>query len=182
VLEAAYEATFAVASTRAEETGNAHLYLTLLGGGAFGNPTGWILDAIRRAMVLYANDSLDVHVVSHGRRSPDVDAVAEPTARWPDELFATHPRQWGMRGDPHLWRELAARLNAHPEPTSGLELEGLIQHQLRLLTGVDIATSTETAVQIHRYPTSGMSGGLISPPTWRDRLVPLLVERFASTT
>ena len=38
VLDAAYEATFAVAVANAAQTGNASLYLTLLGAGAFGNP------------------------------------------------------------------------------------------------------------------------------------------------
>ena len=37
ILEAAYEATFAAALLNASKTGNKSLYLTLLGGGAFGN-------------------------------------------------------------------------------------------------------------------------------------------------
>ena len=38
-----------VAVEHAEQTGSKTLFLTLLGGGAFGNPTEWITDAIVRA-------------------------------------------------------------------------------------------------------------------------------------
>jgi hypothetical protein len=178
VLDAAYEATFAVAAANAEQTGNADLYLTMLGAGAFGNPVEWVLASIERARRLYANDSLDVHVVSYGRRRPEVDTITERFRSWTDPLFEVPPHQWGQRGDPHLWRELQAALAAHPQPGSTPELAALIARELRRLTGVDIGTTTETAVQIERYPTAGMSGGFVSPPTWRDRMVPLLTARF----
>ncbi|MEZ4985504.1 MAG: hypothetical protein R2795_10780 [Saprospiraceae bacterium] len=42
VLDATYEATFWVALQNYIETGNNKLYLTLVGGGAFGNPSSWI--------------------------------------------------------------------------------------------------------------------------------------------
>ncbi len=66
VLEAAYEATLCAAILNAERTGNKQLYLTLLGGGAFGNSVEWILGAIRRSLTLYADFGLDVAIVSHG--------------------------------------------------------------------------------------------------------------------
>jgi hypothetical protein len=65
VLEATYEATFAVATLNAMKTGNSLLYLTLVGGGAFGNQPAWILDAIRRAVNLYNMACLDVRIVSY---------------------------------------------------------------------------------------------------------------------
>ena len=46
VLEAAYEATVCAAIDNAARTGNRRLFLTQLGGGAFGNETEWILGAI----------------------------------------------------------------------------------------------------------------------------------------
>lgn len=69
-LEAAYEATLLVAA-RAEVP----LFLTLLGGGAFGNPTGWILDALERALILFAGTELDIRVVSHGASNPDLTGL-----------------------------------------------------------------------------------------------------------
>jgi len=178
VLDAAYEATFAVASANAERTGNAALYLTLIGGGAFGNPADWVLAALGRAQLLYATESLDVHVVSYGARRADVDALIVRGDSWPDPLFETGPHQWGLRGDPHLWRELQAALATRPKPQTAPELAALIAHELRRLTGVDVMTTTDNELRIERYPSAGMSGGFVSPPTWRDRIIPMLTERF----
>lgn len=72
ILEAAYEATFAAAVLNASMTGNKSVYLTLLGGGAFGNHQEWILDAIRRAGMLYRHKDLDVKIVSFRNPNPEV--------------------------------------------------------------------------------------------------------------
>jgi hypothetical protein len=53
ILEAAYEATLAAAVLNSTKTGNSTVYLTLLGGGAFGNKSQWITDAIFRALEQY---------------------------------------------------------------------------------------------------------------------------------
>lgn len=66
VLEAAYEATLCAGILNAKTNGNQSVYLTLLGGGAFGNMTEWIVDAIRRALELHRNIDLDVAIVSYG--------------------------------------------------------------------------------------------------------------------
>jgi hypothetical protein len=70
VLDAAYEATFAVAVEAAARTGNRTLYLTLLGAGVFGNPAAWVVDAVRRALRLHRDAGLDIRVVSYGRPHP----------------------------------------------------------------------------------------------------------------
>lgn len=72
VLEAAYEATLCAAVCNAERNGANKVFLTLLGGGAFGNETDWILGAIDRALNLYADSGLDVAIVSYGRSNPRV--------------------------------------------------------------------------------------------------------------
>jgi len=64
VLEAAYEATFRSALINAQQTGNPRLFLTFLGGGAFGNREEWIFAAIRRALRLFLPSGLEVIVVS----------------------------------------------------------------------------------------------------------------------
>lgn len=76
VLEAAYEATLAVGFLNMAKTGNKSVYLTLLGGGAFGNDQDWILEAIRRACRSYQNTDLDVKIVSFRRSNPDVKKLA----------------------------------------------------------------------------------------------------------
>ncbi|MCY2962629.1 MAG: hypothetical protein NT069_03095, partial [Planctomycetota bacterium] len=72
VLEASYEATFCAAILNSVRTRNPTVFLTLLGGGAFGNELAWILDAIRRSMSLYHDCGLDVAIVSHGSSNPYV--------------------------------------------------------------------------------------------------------------
>lgn len=72
ILEAAYEATLAAGVLNAKRTGNKDVYLTLLGGGAFGNDPQWILDAMRRACQLYQAADLNVKVVSYQRSNPSV--------------------------------------------------------------------------------------------------------------
>lgn len=65
ILEAAYEATFCTAILNAMIHGNNRLFLTLLGGGAFGNETGWIIRGIQRALNIYKDVDLDVIIVSY---------------------------------------------------------------------------------------------------------------------
>ncbi len=66
ILDASYEATICTAILNALSTGNNRVFLTLLGGGAFGNDTDWIIGGIKRALKLYERYDLDVVIVSHG--------------------------------------------------------------------------------------------------------------------
>jgi hypothetical protein len=64
VLEAAYEATLWAATLNTHRTASNVVYLTRVGGGAFGNETAWIDGAIRRALKMVAGVGLDVRLVS----------------------------------------------------------------------------------------------------------------------
>lgn len=80
VLEASYEATLIAAELEARRTGVRRVFLTLLGGGAFGNPPAWIRDAIMRALHVVAQrgvGALDVAIVSYGRSDANVRAIVE---------------------------------------------------------------------------------------------------------
>lgn len=72
VLDGAYEATLAAAVLNAARTNNSIVYLTLLGGGAFGNPTSWIGAALERSLDLFADKPLDVAIVSYGSSNPEL--------------------------------------------------------------------------------------------------------------
>lgn len=76
VLDAAYLATFAAAHS----LGAKRLFLTRLGGGAFGNPPGWITAAMTGAIDRWQAADMEVMIVSHGRPSlanrPLVDRFA----------------------------------------------------------------------------------------------------------
>ncbi|MFV0259963.1 MAG: hypothetical protein ACK5PP_16120 [Acidimicrobiales bacterium] len=76
VLDGAYEATLRAAALNAARTGNRTVYLTLVGGGVFGNEESWIIDAMERAFGTTADAGLDIVVVSHRRSNPAVTALA----------------------------------------------------------------------------------------------------------
>lgn len=66
ILEATYEATFYAAIKNFQKTGNKRVFLTLVGGGAFGNNYEWILDAIRYSIKKFSKTPLDIRIVSYG--------------------------------------------------------------------------------------------------------------------
>jgi len=77
VLEAAYEASLHVALLNAERTGNREVYLTLLGGGVFGNDNDWIMAAIERAACMFALADLDIFIVSYRASNSDVQRMID---------------------------------------------------------------------------------------------------------
>jgi hypothetical protein len=77
VLGAAYEATLSAAILNAASTKNNRVFLTSLGGGAFGNDTAWIMDAIERALTMFANVDLDVAIVSYGKSDPRIQGLVD---------------------------------------------------------------------------------------------------------
>ena len=66
ILEASYESTMCAAVLNYVETGNNRVFLTLIGGGAFGNETDWIIASMTRALNRYRNWALDLVIVSYG--------------------------------------------------------------------------------------------------------------------
>lgn len=75
VLEATYEATFLAALINRQRTGNKRLFLTLVGGGVFGNRAEWIIDAILSAIRKYRDSDLEVRIVSYGQSDPRVSKL-----------------------------------------------------------------------------------------------------------
>lgn len=75
ILEACYEATICTGIMNYISSGNNKLYLTLIGGGVFGNESEWIMSAIQRAINLYRHVGLDVVIVSYGHSNKDVQRL-----------------------------------------------------------------------------------------------------------
>lgn len=80
ILEASYEATLLMAALNQRRHGNSRVYLTRVGGGAFGNEARWIAQATRRAVIRVAAAGLDVRIVSFGAPAPDSLELAEEFA------------------------------------------------------------------------------------------------------
>ena len=76
VLEAAYEATLWAGVLNARRGASNLVFLTRLGGGAFGNDDAWIDEAMRRALDLAAGYDLEVVLVSQGRPSASMLTLA----------------------------------------------------------------------------------------------------------
>jgi len=72
ILEATYEATLYAALNNYEHTKNNKVYLTLVGGGAFGNSTPWIFDSIKKVINLFKKTPLDIRIVSYGNSNSEL--------------------------------------------------------------------------------------------------------------
>jgi len=71
VLRGAYEATLAVGQLKAAKLGSrATVFLTALGGGAFGNRIEWIREALLGALDKFRDAPLDVKLVHYGASVP----------------------------------------------------------------------------------------------------------------
>lgn len=70
VLEATYEATLYAALINRDKYGSDLVYLTLVGGGAFGNEEPWIFESLEKAVNKFKSVPLDVRIVSYGKSNP----------------------------------------------------------------------------------------------------------------
>jgi len=75
VLEATYEATLSAALVNLENTGSNKVFLTMVGGGVFGNETNWIVSAMKKAFQKFADVPLDVRIVSYGGSKPVIQSL-----------------------------------------------------------------------------------------------------------
>jgi hypothetical protein len=69
ILDSAYLATLLAAAIVADKRGErVTVFLTCIGGGAFGNPRPWICAAIEKALLAHIDKPLDVKLVHYGAR------------------------------------------------------------------------------------------------------------------
>jgi len=91
-------------------------------------------------------------------------------------LFEPEPIQWGLRGDPYLWKEMKTRLESSSLPESVSEFQSVIEREFECITGRPI--TIEKNFKVERFSRGGMSSGVISPVFWREKAIPLLVTRY----
>lgn len=72
ILEAAYESTLLAGVLNMENNKSNKVFLTLVGGGAFGNEEYWILESIQKAIRKFKNVPLDIRIVSYGSSNPNL--------------------------------------------------------------------------------------------------------------
>ncbi|MFE9500766.1 hypothetical protein [Streptomyces collinus] len=93
------------------------------------------------------------------------------------DLFDPKPEQWGLRGDPYVWQALRDHLSGTEIPASADEVISLLRTAFIEVVGVDLVTEREPQVYREQYAHGGMSSGFVALHVWRDRLMPMLVER-----
>jgi hypothetical protein len=97
-------------------------------------------------------------------------------------LFKPPPDQWGLRGDPFLWRAMARVLSGSTFPRTEVQLIGLVETAFERLTGSRLpdenSTSEDDSIYVKRYARGGMSSGQISLKFWRGSALPLLRSRY----
>ena len=77
ILEATYEATLYAALLNYERTAVSKVFLTMVGGGVFGNELPWILESLAQAVTKFSNTPLDIRVISYGKSSPGLVNLVE---------------------------------------------------------------------------------------------------------
>ena len=95
------------------------------------------------------------------------------------DLFQDEPARWGLRGDPHLWRDMKGALATVPYPATEDRWIDLFEKLFEQLTGSPL--SSEKAFFVQKYAHGGISSGYISPQFWRETALPLLRFRYAQT-
>lgn len=91
-------------------------------------------------------------------------------------LFDSEPFQWGLRGDPFLWREMKERIKFSLSINTAVDFEDHLHRLFLELTNVKLENNG--SVFIERYNIGGMSSGYVSTEFWLKTGFPLLVARF----
>jgi hypothetical protein len=92
------------------------------------------------------------------------------------KYFDPEPIQWGLRGDPHLWRDMKQKTANTNIPTTGNGFEKLLHKLFKELTGEDPQKGKN--IYVKKYETIGMSKGMISSDFWLDTGFSLLIQRY----
>ena len=104
------------------------------------------------------------------------DAMAEPDFA---TLFARPLTQWGMRGDPPLWRAMARAVKGRPLPQAFWDVRSQVEGEFEHITGHPLTDSAEPFLVRDFVIGSGMSDGMVLPVFWVRTAIPILIDRWA---
>lgn len=122
----------------------------------------------------YLNKSI-AHIKMKGASNPIRYSLGKETLEV-GGLFSPEPAQFGLRGDGPLWRRLAIDLSETRLPESENELETIIFDAVEGIIGERLEQAD--TVQCAELETMGMSSGVVDGATWREKLVPALLDRY----
>jgi hypothetical protein len=89
--------------------------------------------------------------------------------------FEPEPIQWGLRGDPPLWRDMKQKTVDTIAPSTICELDKLLNDLFKELTGENPQKGRN--IYVKKYDQGGMSRGIVSSDFWLDRGFPLIMQR-----
>lgn len=126
-----------------------------------GAATGWVT-----AMVPAPDGVLACQACRYRADAPPSGTLAD--------CFDLRHRQWGLRGDPHVWGLLRERLSDAATPT---DVPGALHDAFAAVTGVDLRSDGAEHVYRDDLDHGGMSGGMVSLEWWRHKGLPLMAQR-----
>lgn len=100
----------------------------------------------------------------------------ECETKYVSDIFNEKPKQWGLNGDPYLWEELKQSLSDIVLPYSEFKFENKIVREFHKKVGSSLFSSKPVFVE--RYSNGGESSGYIDVETWRNKLIPKLINNL----
>ena len=100
------------------------------------------------------------------------------TSVFVSSIFEEMPKQWGLRGDPYLWKEMRNEFSVVPVTISLEDFEKRFKEVFEKITGAPL--TRECHMFLSKYAHRGMSSGQISGEFWIDKALPLLLDRLNS--
>ncbi len=185
LLESCYRRVLQVA----DELGARRVAFPLISAGVYGWPRK---DAVAAAVETIAATPTDVEEVRLVAFDDDVlghmRAVVlmhfPPTTRAGSigSLFDRGVTQWGMRGDPYLWRALRAQFAETPLPPDWFTLRSLIVGAAEAIVGAPLRAG-DAAVHVSAFdPGHGLSAGAVDVSWWARTGIPILIDRYATVS
>lgn len=92
------------------------------------------------------------------------------------KYFDPEPIQWGLRGDPNLWRDMKQKTESTNIPTTANELEKLLHLLFKELVGE--APQKGKFIYVKKYESIGMSSGMVCSDFWLDNGFSQIIQRY----
>ena len=95
-----------------------------------------------------------------------------------ESIFEEKPVQWGLRGDPYMWKELKKSLSGFTEHLNQIEFETELEKQFYDFIAREGKRKSNDTVWFKSFPQLGMSGGSISLTWWQEIGLPLIKSKY----